>query len=123
MILERVHRYRVPRIKTDRSTPPLQRAILIDPERQLVKEDVTIRTQAQDILRQIRTIVRTTERLYMASFRIGSRGRFEAGSANLAREIVQLLYPIPNRTTTHHPRNFRQSPTWSRVAAGLLRIH
>jgi hypothetical protein len=76
----------VPRIYAKRPNPPPKRAIVIDPERELVNEDVTIGTEAEDILRHIRAVVGTTERLYMASLRIRSRGRFETCSANLARE-------------------------------------
>jgi hypothetical protein len=53
---------------------PLYGQIIIYPQSQFVEKDVAIRAKAKNVLGDVRSIVRTTERLNMTGFRV-SAGR------------------------------------------------
>ena len=82
---------------------PSEQAIVVYPERQLVKKDMAIRAQTKNVLRDIRTAVGPTEWLNVTDFRVGARRRYESGAAYLAGEIVELLHPVAYHRAAHDP--------------------
>ena len=65
-----------------------QRQVVRDTKDAIVEEDVVVWAQTQYIARNIRPIVRSTQRPDMRRLCIGTSSRLQADTANLARIIM-----------------------------------
>ncbi len=66
---------------------------------------MAIRAEAKNILRDIWPVVRTTEWLDVASFRICTCRCYESCAADLAGKIVQPLHPFAYLGVAHSARD------------------
>ena len=90
-------------INSKKSIASPEQVIVVYPQRQLIEKDMAIRAKTKNVLRDIRAIVRATERLDMTNFRIRACRCYEPGAADLAGRVVQLLYPVAYRRAAHDP--------------------
>ena len=81
-------------MNSEKPIAPPEQAIVVYPQRQLVKKDMAIRAQTKNVLRDIRTAVGPTEWLNVTDFRVGARRRYESGAAYWAGKSGSILSKI-----------------------------
>lgn len=79
----------------------LERQIFSYDQCAVVEEDVVIGTQAENVVRGVRAVVRRAERPDVGSLRIRTRGRLQPDVAGLAAVIVERLYTPRRRRVPH----------------------
>jgi hypothetical protein len=73
------------------------------PQRILIQEDMAIRAETKNVLRDIRTVMRAAERLDVTYFRIRTCRCYKSGATDLAGKVIQLLHPVAYRRAAHDP--------------------
>src|SRR5215217_5937885 len=79
-----------------------------------------IRTQAEDIVPRIRTVVGRTKRAYVSSFCIRTGRTLQAGSAHLASTLVECLHSPRLRRIPYYPRHPHISTIRNGIVGGFL---
>ena len=85
-----------------------QHQVVAEVKGALVKEDMMIWTEVQDVVRGVRSVVRGAERANVSAFRIGPAGCLKLQPTYLALEVVLFLHPACDRRVANDPHGSRQ---------------